>query len=317
MRRSSPKVWATLVHLVLQNRHPLRLRRQNALQLLDGSPHLLQLGVQLLDLEAGELGQTHVEDGVALLLAEAEPLAQLGIGFGRVLGLPDDLDDLVDVVDGDLEAVEDVLPRLRRVEIELGPPDDDLVPVVDEVLEQLLQVHDLGGAVGERQHDHAEGGLHLGVLVELVQHDVGDGVALQLDDDPHAFLVGLVIDVDDPFDLLLAGQLGDRLDQVLLVDLIGNLGDDDLRPAAGFLLLDLRPGPHDDAPAPGLVGLLDALPAVDVGAGGEVRPLDDLPELADGGLGVIHQQLHRLHHLAQIVGRDVGGHARPRCRWSR
>ncbi len=186
---------ADLLHLLLENAHPLRLGGQDALQLLDRGAHLLQLGVQLFDLEPGELGQAHVEDGIALLLAEAEPLPQLRVGLGRVLRLPDDLDDLVDVVDRDLEAVEDVLPSLRRVEIELGPPDDDLVPVVDEVLEQLLQVHDLGGAVGERQHDHAEGGLHLGVLVELVQHDVGNGVALQLDDDPHALLVGLVIDV--------------------------------------------------------------------------------------------------------------------------
>ena len=157
-------------------------------------PDLLQLGLELLDLEAGELGQPHVEDRVALLLAEAEPLPQLGVGLGRVLRAPDDLDDLVDVVDRDLEAFEDVLPGLGGVEVELGPPDDDLVPVLDEALEQLLQVHDLGGALVERQHDHAEGGLHRGVLVELVQHHVGDGVALQLDDDPHAVLVGLVVD---------------------------------------------------------------------------------------------------------------------------
>ena len=121
-----------------------------------------------------------------------------------------------------------------------------------------------GRAVVERQHDHAEGGLHRGVLVELVQHDVGDGVALELDDDPHAVLVGLVVDPADALDLLLRRQLGDRLDQVLLVDLVGDLGDDDLRLARRLLLLDLRPGPHDDAAAAGLVGLLDALAAVDV-----------------------------------------------------
>ena len=98
-----------LAHLLLEDRHPLRLGREDALQLLDRGPDFLELGLQLLDLEAGELGQPHVEDRVGLLLAQLEPLPEPGVGLGRVLGAADDLDDLVDVVDGDLEAFEDVL----------------------------------------------------------------------------------------------------------------------------------------------------------------------------------------------------------------
>ena len=74
--------------------------------------HLLELGLQLLDLEPGELGEPHVEDRVALLLAEAEPLPEPGVGLRRVVRPADDLDHLVDVVDGDLEAFEDVLAGL-------------------------------------------------------------------------------------------------------------------------------------------------------------------------------------------------------------
>ena len=78
-------------------------------------PDLLELGLQLLDLEAGELGEAHVEDRLGLLLAQLEPLPELRVGLGGVLGAADDLDHLVDVVDGDLEALEDVLPpRPRR-----------------------------------------------------------------------------------------------------------------------------------------------------------------------------------------------------------
>ncbi len=86
----------------------------------------------------------------------------------------DDLDDFVDVVHRDLEAVEDVLPGLGRVEVELGPPNDHLVAVRDECSSSSFSVHDLRGAIDQRQHDHAEGGLHGGVLVELVQDHVGD-----------------------------------------------------------------------------------------------------------------------------------------------
>ena len=204
VRRSSPNCSTTSAISSLRMVIRLGARGEDALELLDRGADLLQLGLQLLDLEAGELGEAHVEDRVALLLAQAEPLPELGIRLGRVVRAPDDLDHLVDVVDGDLEALEDVLPRLRGVEVELGAADDDLVAVLDVVLEHLLQVHDLGRALVERQHDHAEGGLHRGVLVELVQHHVGDGIALELDDHPHAVLVGLVVHPADALDLLLA-----------------------------------------------------------------------------------------------------------------
>ncbi len=46
-------------------------------------------------------------------------------------------------------------------------------------------------------------------LNRLLQHDVGQLAALQLDDDAHAVLVGLVAQLADAFDLLLANQLGD------------------------------------------------------------------------------------------------------------
>ena len=57
----------------------------------------------------------------------------------RVLRLADELDHLVDVVDGDLEAFEDVLALERLVELELRAPDDDFVPVRDVVLQHFLE----------------------------------------------------------------------------------------------------------------------------------------------------------------------------------
>ena len=67
-------------------------------------------------------------------------------------------------------------------------------------------------AAGNRQHDDPERRLQLGVLVEVVQDDLGHLAALQLDDDPHAVAVGFVAQVRDAFDRFLAVQLGDVLD---------------------------------------------------------------------------------------------------------
>ena len=54
-----------------------------------------------------------------------------GVDVGR---LADRLDDRVEVVEGDLEALEDVGPGARLAEVELGPAADDLAAVVDVVL---------------------------------------------------------------------------------------------------------------------------------------------------------------------------------------
>ena len=45
-------------------------------------------------------------------------------------------------------------------------------------------------AVEHGQEDHREAFLHLGVLVELVEHDLRLRAALELDDDAHAVAVG-------------------------------------------------------------------------------------------------------------------------------
>ncbi len=46
-------------------------------------------------------------------------------------------------------------------------------------------------------------------LKRLFEHDVRELAALELDDDAHAVLVGLVAQLADAFELLLAHELGD------------------------------------------------------------------------------------------------------------
>ena len=115
-----------------------------------------------------------------------------GLDVGR---RADGGDDLVEVVEGDLEALEDVRPGARLLEVVLGPAPDDLAAVVDVVLEHALERQRLGLAVDEREHVEVEGRLQGGVLEQVVQHLVRVGVALDLDEDPHPVAVGLVAEV--------------------------------------------------------------------------------------------------------------------------
>ena len=78
-----------------------------------------------------------------------------------------------------------------------------------------------------------------------------------------------------------------------------------LPPALGLPL-----AAHPDAPLPRLVDLAQLLLAVrDLPAGREVGPLDVLEQILGLELAVVDERHRRLAHLAEVVGRDVGGHA--------
>ena len=198
--------------------------------------------------------------------------AQRGARVGRRRRALDELDDLVDVRERDHQAFQDVRALARLAQVEQRAARDDLAPVAQEGLEQLLQRQQLRLAVDEADHVDAEDALQRRLLEEVVQHDVRELAALELDDDAHAVLVGLVAQLADAFELLLAHELGDALDEPRLVNLVRQLRDDDrFAIAAVAERLDVRAAAHVDAAAPGRVRADDALDAVDQPGRREIR----------------------------------------------
>ena len=63
-----------------------------------------------------------------------------------------------------------------------------------------------------------------------------------------------------PVSLRVLVQLGDRLDEVVRVDLVGQLGDDQDGAALG-VLLDVHHGAHPDRATAGAVGIGDPVGA--------------------------------------------------------
>ena len=78
------------------------------------------------------------------------------------------------------------------VEFVLASSGDDFFLMIQVVVEDLLQVQDARMSVDQRQHDGAEIHLHLGMLEEIIQHDVRADVGTQLDGDAHAGAVGFI-----------------------------------------------------------------------------------------------------------------------------
>jgi hypothetical protein len=258
--------------------------------------------------EPGQARQPHLEDGVRLDLAELE-LAHEALACDlHVLRAADQGDDGVEVVEGDLEALEDVGALLGLGEVELGAAPHDLLPVEYVLVHQLAQVHHLRPVLHQGQHDRAEGHLQRGVDEELVEHDLRVGVLLELDHDAHAVAVGLVAQVADARDPPLAHQTGDLLEQARLADLERDLGRHQAH-APGTPLFDLNPRAHLDEATPGRVAVPDALDPVDDAARGEIRSLDDLGERLGRGVRVLDDVCDGVAHLAEVVRRHLGRHA--------
>ena len=232
-------------------------------------------------------------------------------GVARLVGVlrgADELDDFVDIGDGDGKTDQDVRAVARLAEQELGAPRHHVLAERDEGDQQILQVHHLRAPAVERHHVAAEARLQRREAIELVEHDVGHRFALELDHDAIAFAARFIAQVGDALDLLVAHEFGDALDHRRLVHLIGNFGDDDgFAFLADRLHLDLAA--HHDGAAAGVIGRADAGAAENDAAGREIRTRHDRVERFDAERGIVDQRDGGVDHLAEIVRRDIGRHA--------
>ena len=113
--------------------------------------------------------------------------------------------------------------------------------------------------------------------------------------------------VADALNALVVHKVDDGLDELQLVDVIGNFRDDNAVVVAVFLNFGAA-AHHDPAPA-GRIGGADAGAPHDNAAGREVGTLDVLHDVGKLRVGVVDEQADRIHHLTQIVRRNVGRHA--------
>ena len=317
---------AGVLELVDHDLHDQALAAENGAQALDLLQQFGELVEDLLAFQASEALELHVENRLRLNLRQAEVRHQALAGLGGILRAANQRDHRIEVVERDAQTFQDVGPRLCLAQFELGASPHDVAAELDEPLDQLEQRQHARPAIDDGQHDDAERRLQRRVLVEVVEHHLRHLAALEFDHDTHALAVGFVADVGDALERLLAHQVGDALDQLRLVDLIGDLGDDDRLPvAAATERLDLAARPHDDGAATGGIGRGDAGPADQHTAGREVGARDVLREAPAllvaterlrTTLFVDRERLLRIgdgddpvDDLGEVVRRDVGRHA--------
>ena len=60
-------------------------------------------------------------------------------------------------------------------------------------------------SVDQSQHDRSEIHLHLGMLVQIIEHNLGIYIGTKLDDNPHALPVRFITKRGNPVNDFLAG----------------------------------------------------------------------------------------------------------------
>src|SRR5689334_5186665 len=233
-----------LPQLVDDDLHHKAIAREDREQPFD---QLQQLGVlveNLLPLEAGQPLQLHVEDRLRLNRRQAELRDQAIARLAWILRGADQRDDGIEVIERDLQPFEDVAARLGLAQLELGPASDNLPAELDEVVDQLDERQHLRPPADDGEHDDAEAALQRGVLVQVVEDDVADLAAFQVDDDAQPVAIRFVANVGNALDRLFAYQLRDALNQLRLVELIRNRVDDDRRAFALLRDFDFRSEEH-------------------------------------------------------------------------
>ena len=276
----------------------------------DGSAQFTQFLLDLEDLQTSQTAQLQLDDGIRLQFVKAEVIHHSLTGLGKAaLAGADGSDDLIDDVDGLMQTFQDMLALLGLLQIKGGAAADDLHLELNIAFHHGFQAHDLGHAVIQRQHNDTYGVLQLGVTVQLVQHDLGVGILLDLDDDLHAGTAGrFIVQVADALDALILHEVRDGFNQAGLVDHVRDLVDEDLV-AAVFLFDDFGTAAQRDFSAAGGVSGTDARAAHDDAAGGEIGPFDVLHQARQVDLRVIDEGDHTVDDFAQVMGRNIGSHA--------
>ena len=126
-----------LQQLVLDDLHLHRHVGQHLREVGDESHQLVALGNELAVLEARQGAQTHLDDRRSLDVIQLEALHHRLLGLVGGLRRADDPHDLVDVVLGDQQALDNVQPLLGLALVEARAADDHVVAVVNEVADQV------------------------------------------------------------------------------------------------------------------------------------------------------------------------------------
>ena len=146
--------------------------------------------------------------------------------------------------------------------------------------------------------------LQIRIFKEIIQNQLGIGILFQLNGNTKPVTVRLISHFCNASYLIIDPNVINLLDQNSLVNLVRNLGDNNLLFAA-FELFNLRPRTHDNAPLSSLIGFLNLISPLHNSSRWKVRARQKLHEFVNLSFGVVNHIDHRIDDFCQIVRRNV------------
>src|SRR3974390_161403 len=238
----------------------------------------------------------------------AEIFEQIFFGIGATGRTADDADDVIEVIQGDLVAEQNVFALFSLLELEDGARANAVVAMFNEELDERDQPQFTRLPTDDGKQDHAEGFLHLRVFEKIVEDELRFFAALQFDDNAHAFARGFIAYIGNTFQFFRLDKFRDPFNEACLVDLIRNFGNDDAF-AIFAVFFNSGFGPHGEAATSGLICRQNAFAPGDVGPRGEIRTGDQLHDFLERGVRLFDEENSGVNDLAEVVRRNVGGHA--------
>ena len=139
--------------------------------------------------------------------------------------------------------------------------------------------------------------MQISILEKIVENQLGIGVFLELDSNAKTVPIGFVPYLSNASHLIIDPYIVYLLDQDRLINLVRNLGDDDLLFSA-LQLFNLSSGTHHDATFTSLIGFLDLITALDNGSCREVWTRQKLHEFAHLGRRMINHIDNRVNNFS-------------------
>ena len=232
---------------------------------------------------------------------------QFHLGFIAVGGFADNLDELIKIRERDDITFQRLSAALSLLQFVTRAPHDDFTAVHDVAINGFLERQCLGLAVINGEHIDAEGGGQLRVLVEVIDDHLRDRIALELDNDTGVF-IGFIADSRDLGEDLFIGQLSDAFHECGAVDVVGDLGDDNLLFAVAHFLYAESAAHLDGAFTSGEIIRNRGEPG-DGATSWEIGAFDILHQPLEIDIGIIDLSTDTIDHFTQVMRRHVRGHA--------
>ena len=268
---------------------------------------LVILLIQLLPFQGRQTAQLHIQNSLRLHFGQVKLLRQVVARGLHILAAANGLNNGVNRVQGLEQPLHDMRPVPRPPQLVLRPPPDDLLPVGDEVADQVLQRQLLRLPVHQRQHYGVESGTQRRPLVQIIENHRGLGIPVQLNDHPDAPPVRLIPDFRNAHQRFVPHQRRDFFHQRGLVHLVGQFADDNALPVLPRFL-NLRHRLHNHPPPPGGVHIANAGNPPDARRRRKIRAGHQRHQIVHIAVGPVNHMTDGVANLPQVVGRHIRSH---------